>query len=77
MPVANGSAGGSFESLFTSSRVDAVILQGWGERGATREHGQHGTRMSASGFGHERFSRGVNSNDKDLLWLLAPAKFDK
>ena len=43
MPVANGSAGGSFESLFTSSRVDAVILQGWGEQGATREHGQHGT----------------------------------
>ena len=74
MPVANGSAGGSFESLFTSSRVDAVILQGWGEQGATREHGQHGTRMVASGFGHEQFSRGVDSNDKDLLWLLAPTK---
>jgi len=27
--------------------------------------------------GHERFSRGVDSNDKDLLWLLAPTKFDK
>ncbi len=50
---------------------------GWGEQEATRERGQHGTRSVASGFGHERFSRGVNSNDKDLLWLLAPAKFDK
>ena len=49
---------------------------GVGEQGATREGGQHGTRTVASGF-RKRFSRGVDSNDKDLLWLLAPTKFDK
>ena len=26
---------------------------------------------SRAAFGHEQFSRGVDSNDKDLLWLLA------
>ena len=50
---------------------------GWGEQGATREHGQHGRAWSRVAFGHEQFSRGVDSNDKDLLWLLAPTKFDK
>lgn len=66
--------GGQLLVTFTSSRVDAVILQGWGEQGATREHGQHGRAWSRVAFGHEQFSRGVNSNDKDLLWLLAPTK---
>ena len=38
---------------------------------------EHRPRMVASGFGHEQFSRGADSNDKDLLWLLVPTKFDK
>jgi len=40
---------GAALSQFTSSRVDAVILQGWGEQGATRERGQHDALLAEAG----------------------------
>jgi len=53
-------------------------LQGGGaSRGAIRERGQHERARSRVALGQQQFSRGVDSNDKDLLWLLAPTKFDK
>ena len=76
MPVANGSAGGSFDALFKLSR-GRRNLQGWGKQGSHSRTWAARTRMVASGFRAQQFSRGVDSNDKDLLWLLAPTKFDK
>jgi len=48
-------------------------LQGGGaSRGAIRERGQHERARSRVALGQQQFSRGADSNDKDLLWLLAP-----
>ena len=51
--------------------------RGGASKGATRERGQHERARSRVALGQQQFSRGVDSNDKDLLWLLAPTKFDK
>ena len=61
---------------FRSSRVDAVIPpRGGGEQGPLANVGYTERARSRVASG-KQFSRGVDSNDKDLLWLLAPAKFD-
>ena len=48
MPVANGSAGGSFDSLL-KARVGAVILQGAGQQGSHSRTWAAPTRAVASG----------------------------
>jgi len=77
MPVANGSAGGSFDALLQALAWRRNSPRGGASRGATRERGQHERAQSRVAFGQKQFSRGVDSNDKDLLCLLAPTKFDK
>jgi hypothetical protein len=74
MPVANGSAGGSFDALLQALAWRRNSPKRWGN---TRERGQHERARSRVAFGQKQFSQGVDSNDKGLLWLLAPTKFDK
>ena len=51
MPVANGSAGGSFESLLKAlARTRRKPPRGGASRGAIRERGQHERARVASGF---------------------------
>ena len=58
--------------------MGAVISKGVGQAGEPFANvGSTERAWSRVAFGHEQFSRGVDSNDKDLLWLLAPIKFDK
>ena len=77
-PVANGSAEGRVDALLQVSRGRrAVILQGAGQQGATRERGSTELARARVAIEQKQISRGVDSNDKDLLWLLAPTKFDK
>jgi hypothetical protein len=53
-------------------------LQGVGQAGEPFANvGSTKRARSRVAFGQKQFSRGVDSNDKDLLWLLAPTKFDK
>lgn len=47
-----------------------------GPTGATRERGRYVNAPRSRVASAKQFSRGVDSNDKDLLWLLAPTKFD-
>ena len=62
---------------FESSRVDAVILQGAGQQGEPLANvGSTERALSRVAFGQTILPRG-HSNDKDLLWLLAPTEFDK
>lgn len=45
--------------------------------GSLADVGNTERAWSRVAFGPEQFSRGVDSNDKDLLWLLAPTEVDK
>ena len=77
MPVANGSAEGSLTHFYKLSRGRRNLQGGGASRGPIRERGQHERARSRVAFGQKQFSRGADSNDKRLLWLLAPTNFDK
>ena len=69
--------GAALTHFYKLSRGRRNLQGGGASRGAIRERGQHERARSRVAFGQKQFSRGVDSNDKDLLWLLAPTKFDK
>jgi hypothetical protein len=68
--------GAALTHFYKLSRGRAVILQGRASREPLANVGSTERARSRVAFGQKQFSRGVDSNDKDLLWLLAPTKFE-
>jgi len=69
--------GAALTHFYKLSRGRRNLQGGGASKEAIRERGQHERARSRVAFGQKQFSQGVDSNDKDLLWLLAPTKFDK